>query len=149
VEGELQHPQLNLTPWRPDELCVFAAPDHPLRARHALSDQDLLNSRWIMREPGSGTRQTFERAMSGILPELRIELELQHTEAIKRAVEAGLGIGCLSRVTLKDAFSRGSLVELPVPHRNFQRNFYFVLHKQKYLSAGIQEWIRLCREHHH
>ncbi|MDX1694615.1 MAG: LysR family transcriptional regulator, partial [Ketobacteraceae bacterium] len=33
VEGELQHPQLNLTPWRPDELCVFAAPDHPLRKR--------------------------------------------------------------------------------------------------------------------
>ena len=146
IEGEMQHPRLNLTPWREDELCVFAAPDHPLTAREQLSDQDLLNARWIMRESGSGTRQTFERAMAGILPELQIELELQHTEAIKRAVEAGLGVGCLSRVTLRDAFNRGSLVELPVPQRDFRRRFYFVLHKQKYLSAGIEEWVRLCRD---
>ena len=146
IEGELQHPHLNLTPWRGDELCVFAAPSHPFTQQQQLSDQDLLKAPWIMREPGSGTRQTFERAMAGLLPELHIELELQHTEAIKRAVEAGLGIGCLSRVTLTDAFNRGSLVELAVPQRDFHRHFYFVLHKQKYLSAGIQEWLKLCRE---
>lgn len=149
IEGELQHPQLNLTPWRSDELCVFAAPNHPLAQREALSDHDLLEAKWIIRESGSGTRQTFERAMSGLLPDLQIELELQHTEAIKRAVEAGLGIGCLSRVTLREAFSRGSLVELAVPQRDFQRRFYFVIHKQKYLSAGIQSWVALCESMDH
>lgn len=145
IEGELQHPQLRVSPWRADELCVFAAPDHPLTSKSALDDDDICRARWIMRESGSGTRQTFERAMAGLLPDLTIELELQHTEAIKRAVEANLGIGCLSRVTLKDAFARGSLKELPVPQRDFKRRFYFVLHKQKYLSAGIQQWIELCQ----
>ena len=65
-----------------------------------------------MREQGSGTRQSFERGMHGLLPDLNILLELEHTEAIKRAVEADLGIGCLSKVVLADAFKRGSLVPL-------------------------------------
>lgn len=145
IEGELRHPNLSLTEWREDELCVFAAPEHPFAQQVILSDRDLLKAKWIVREPGSGTRQTFDRAMSGLLPNLQIELELQHTEAIKRAVEAKLGIGCLSRVTLKEAFERGSLTELQVPQRNFKRRFYFVLHKQKYMSAGIEQWIALCK----
>lgn len=146
IEGELNHPDLEMIPWRSDELVVFCAPDHPLAARQALSDNDLREATWILRETGSGTRQTFERALAGLLPELNIRLELQHTEAIKRAVEAGLGISCLSRVSLADAFRRGALVELSVPHRDFQREFYFALHRQKYRSAGIERWLELCRQ---
>lgn len=145
IEGELQHSQLHVTSWRDDELCVFAAPGDPLCNKEQLTDEDLLAAKWIIRERGSGTRQTFERAMAGLLADLQIELELQHTEAIKRAVEAQLGIGCLSKVALKEAFARGSLIPLAVPQRNFKRRFYFVLHKQKYISAGIQKWIELCR----
>lgn len=146
IEGELNHPDLEMIPWRNDELVVFCAPDHPLARRAHLNDDDLKAATWILRETGSGTRQTFERAMSGLLPELNIRLELQHTEAIKRAVEAGLGISCLSRVSLSDAFKRGALVELPVPHRDFRREFYFALHRQKYRSAGIERWLELCRQ---
>ncbi len=98
-----------------------------------------------MREPGSGTRQTFERGMHGILPDLNLLLELEHTEAIKRAVETGLGISCLSRVSLREAFRRGSLVPLAVPHRDFNREFYFVLHREKYRSPGVERWLELCR----
>ena len=82
--------------------------------------------------------------MHGILPNLTIAHELQHTEAIKRAVEANLGIGCLSQITLEDAFKRGSLVRLSVPQRNFERQFYFILHQQKFRSAGIEQWMALC-----
>jgi DNA-binding transcriptional LysR family regulator len=146
VEGELVHPDLEITPWREDELVVFCAPQHPLAAQKALTDDDLRAATWIVRETGSGTRQTFERAMHGLVPELKIMLELQHTEAIKRAVEAGLGIGCISRVALKDAFQRASLVPLAVPQRDFRRYFYFILHKHKYRSAGIQRWLALCNE---
>ncbi|KUJ83027.1 LysR family transcriptional regulator [Microbulbifer flavimaris] len=146
IEGELNHPDLEMIPWRDDELVVFCGPDHPLAARKRLADRDLCNATWILRERGSGTRQAFERALSGLLPQLHILLELQHTEAIKRAVEAGLGISCLSRVSLSDALKRGSLVELPVPQRDFQREFHFVLHRQKYRSAGIERWLELCRQ---
>jgi DNA-binding transcriptional LysR family regulator len=144
VEGELTHPELEITPWHEDELMVFCSPDHALATKGELTDADLLEATWIVREIGSGTRQTFERAMHGLLPKLNIMLELQHTEAIKRAVEAGLGIGCISRVALLDAFRRGSLVPLSVPHRDFRRYFYFIVHRHKYRSAGIQRWKELC-----
>lgn len=144
IEGEIQHPDLLVSPWRDDELVVFCAPNHRLAQRNALTDDDLAEADWIVREPGSGTRQTFERAMHGLLPQLNLTLELQHTEAIKRAVEAGLGVGCLSRLTLADAFQRGSLIELPLPKRDMTRHFYFVLHREKFISAGIRRWQQLC-----
>ena len=147
IEGEINHPDLEMRPWRTDELSVFCHPQHPL-AQHAgrLSDDDLRGARWILRESGSGTRQAFDRAMHGLLPDLTIALELQHTEAIKRAVEAGLGIGCLSTITLTDAFKRGSLIQLNVPGRDFSRQLYLIVHKQKYRSAGINAWLTLCEE---
>lgn len=147
IEGELQAPELEVIPWREDELVVFCSPDHPLASKKSLDDEDLRGATWVMREQGSGTRQSFERGMHGLLPDLNILLELEHTEAIKRAVEAGLGIGCLSQVCLADAFRRGSLVPLTVPeYRRFDRQFYFILHKQKYRSAGIDAWMELCRQ---
>jgi len=146
IEGELSHPELAITPWREDELIAFCAPDHPLAKRYRLNDDDLLAATWILREPGSGTRQTFDRALHGLLPQLNVLLELEHTEAIKRAVEAGLGIGCLSRITLRDAFQRGSLVALDIPRRDLRRHFYFVLHRRKFVSPGIERWLALCRD---
>src|SRR5690606_32391289 len=129
IEGELQHPDLDIAHWRGDELVVFAAPNHPLAGAAALSDTDLRSLPWIVREHGSGTRQTFDRAMHGILTDLHIAMELQHTEAIKRAVEAGLGVGCLSRVCLVEAFKRVSLVPLPVPSRDFRREWFLITHR--------------------
>ncbi len=150
IEGELQNSELEVTPWRDDELAVFCSPEHPLAkkalTRKKISDKDLLAASWILRETGSGTQQAFERAMVGIFPNLKVAHELQHTEAIKRAVEANLGIACLSEITLKEAFERGSLIRLPVLHRNFRRKFYFIMHKQKFRSAGIEQWMLLCKQ---
>ncbi len=145
IEGELADPELSVTRWRSDELCVFASPAHPLARRKRLSDEDLKSTAWILREHGSGTRQTFERAMRGLLPELHVALELEHTEAIKSAVKAGLGIGCVSRIALGDAFKHQSLVACAVPERDFRRHFYFVLHKQKSKTRALASFIELCR----
>ncbi len=146
IEGELQHPDLNIVHWRGDELVVFAAPDHPLAQANSLTDKDLLALPWIVRERGSGTRQAFDRAMHGILPDLHIAMELQHTEAIKRAVEADLGVGCLSRICLSDAFKRGTLVPLAVPARDFRREWYLITHREKFHSTALKEWLALCLE---
>jgi DNA-binding transcriptional LysR family regulator len=145
VEGEVVEPQLEVTRWRPDELLVFCAPSHPLAKKRKLSDEDLLSARWIVREPGSGTRQAFERAMHGLLSQLEIALELQHTEGIMSAVKAGLGVGCLSRIALADSLAHKTLVACRVPQRSFLRHFYFLLHKQKYQSAGVRAWLELCK----
>lgn len=144
IEGELQDADLEVVYWRDDELTPFCSPEHSLATKSKLSEQDLMEAQWIVREQGSGTRQAFDRAMSGILPELNLRLELQHTEGIKRAVEAGLGIGCLSKLTLEEAFKRGSLVPLAAPQRNWQRKFYFILHGQKHRGAGVSSWMEHC-----
>lgn len=145
IEGEIHHPDLEITPWRDDELVVFCAKRHPFAAKKALRDADLRRAAWIVREPGSGTRQAFERAMHGLLSELQITLELQHTEAIKSAVEAGLGVGCVSRIALVEAFRHGDLVPCRVPQRDFRRQFHFALYKLKFRSAGVVQWLELCR----
>ena len=82
--------------------------------------------------------------MQGLLPQLNIMLELEHTEAIKRAVEAGMGIACLSRISLADAFARGSIAPIAVPQRDFSRRFYVALHKHKYTSPSVLQWLQLC-----
>ncbi|EAW32640.1 Transcriptional regulator [marine gamma proteobacterium HTCC2143] len=146
VEGELVNSDLDVSHWRNDELVVFCSPNHPYAAKQSLADADLLAAEWILRETGSGTRQGFDRAMHGLLSSLWVKLELQHTEAIKRAVESGLGISCLSRISLEKAFERGDLVPLPVPHRDLHRAFYFILRKDKFRSAAIKRWLALCRE---
>lgn len=149
VEGELVQPDLDVSRWCDDELVVFCAKSHPFAKKKQLRDEDLRRANWIVREPGSGTRQAFEHAMHGLLPELTIALELQHTEAIKSAVEAGLGVGCVSRIALEEAFRHGDLVSCKVPTRDFRRQFYFVVHKQKHKSAGLLTWLELCRAQVH
>jgi len=144
VEGEIHHSDLRIEPWREDQLVCFCSPKHPLARKTQLTDEDLVSAKWILREPGSGTRQTFDRAMAGTIHRINIALELQHTEAIKRAVEKDLGISCLSQIALENAFERQTLVPLPIPSRNFKRHLYFVIHKHKYLSAGILRWMQIC-----
>ena len=134
-----------MTRWREDELQIFCSAKHPLAKKKNLSDEDLLAAQWILREAGSGTRQAFDRAVHELLPDLNIRLELQHTEAIKRAVETGLGIGCLSTLSLQAAFDSGRLVPLTANGRDFKRYFYFILHRQKYRSEGILRWLELCQ----
>ena len=146
IEGEIQHAELDIIPWRTDDLCVFCSPQHPLAHSKSLTDEDIQQYSWVLRESGSGTRQAFDRAMHGILSQIPIAIELQHTEAIKRAVGNGLGLGCLSRISVVDALERKELIELPVPHRDFERTLYFILHKKKHRSAGIQRWLTFCEK---
>ncbi len=145
IEGEYSHPDLLIEPWLRDELVVFCAPGHPYAALGELDDTQLAQAQWILREQGSGTRQTFDRAMHGLLNDLDIHFELEHTEAIKRAVEASLGIGCLSGIALADAFKRESLVPLSVPQRDMTRQFYFVTHQKKFHAPALKSWLACCR----
>jgi DNA-binding transcriptional LysR family regulator len=82
--------------------------------------------------------------MYDLLPDLRILLEIQQPEAIMQAVRAGLGIGCLSQLSLAEYRERGDIVALPVAGRRFARHLYLIVHRQKYRTAAMQHWIRLC-----
>ena len=145
IEGEVQQRELELIPWREDELVVFCAANHPLARKRSLSTRDVREAAWILREPDSGARQTFDKAMAGLLHQLNIYLEFKHNEAIKNAVESGLGIGCLSRIVLERDFANGDLVPLTIPRRNMRRTFYFALPRKRYPLESSRFWMDTCR----
>ena len=146
IEGEANDPDVATEIWLDDELVVFSAPSHPLAGAANIPAETLARQAWIVREPGSSTRALFDRAVALPLGGANIRLQLQHTEAIKRAVESGLGLGCLSRLSLREAFRRGSLVEIPTPQFDLRRHFYFAWHRQRHASAAVRSFIALCRE---
>jgi DNA-binding transcriptional LysR family regulator len=115
IEGPSHAPKLKTTPWRDDELVVIAGNEHPMCGEKSVSADILANADWIMREPGSGTREVFEAALMRRVNRINISLELGHTEAIKKAVEAGLGISCLSRLAVERELANGWLVEIQTP----------------------------------
>ena len=145
IEGEVQHKDLELIPWREDELVVFCAADHALAKKKSLTNRDIKDALWILREPDSGARHTFDRALAGLLPDINIYLELKHNEAIKNAVESGLGIGCLSRIVLQKNLANGDLVPLTLPRRDMRRTFYFALPRKRYHVEAVDAWMANCR----
>jgi len=145
IEGDCHHPDLEVQSWVEDELVVFCAPDYPLARQGSASLEELVAQPWILREHGSGTRETFDHALRHHRAPLSIRLELEHTEAIKHAVEFGLGLGCISRLTLREEFQRGSLVAIATPELDLRRQFRFLWHKQKHQTAAMREFLVLCR----
>ncbi|HEY6898154.1 MAG TPA: LysR family transcriptional regulator [Rhodocyclaceae bacterium] len=144
IEGVAHHPDLESEIWLADELCPFVPPGHPLAKRRA-SLTRLAKESWIVREKGSGTREVFDQACERLHFEPKIRLELEHTEAIKRAVESGLGIGCLSRLALREAFRRGSLAPVQVPELELGRHFRFLWHRDKYRTVAMRAFLEACR----
>lgn len=145
VEGPCHHPDLHVEPWVDDELVVFCDPSHPFARRRKIAPTALMAEPWILRERGSGTREVFDQAVHRLGLEPNVRLELEHTEAIKRAVESGLGLGCISRLALREAFRRGSLVALKTPELALARRFQFVWHRDKYATAAMREFFSACK----
>ncbi|GED22597.1 LysR family transcriptional regulator [Halomonas sabkhae] len=145
IEGQCEEDDIITQPWVEDELAVFCAPSHPLAHQGPVELDRLLREAWIMREQGSGTRLTLEQAARHRRGRFNTLLELEHTEGIKRAVESGLGIGCVSKLALRDAFRRGSLVQIPTPELDLSRQFSFIWHRHKYLAIGMREFLKQCR----
>lgn len=117
IEGPAQHRQLQLIPWRTDRLVVFCHPAHPWAGRGLVNTTDLAQARWILREEGSGTRKVLEAAARQQDLPLRVALALNRQEAIKQSVKAGLGLGCLSELSVAQEVARGELclVETTLP----------------------------------
>ncbi len=139
IEGTCYTPNLNVVRWGKDELVIIAAPQHPLAKRKTLKKADIQSARWILRELGSGTRERVEIALGGYI--LDPFLELGHTEAIKNAVRQGLGISCLSRLTVANDLNNRELVELPVCGIGLERNFYYLLSKHAKPSILLQNFL--------
>ena len=102
-----------------------------------ITPEPLSAAEWVMREPGSGTREVMAHSplANNITPDIAFELE--QPEAIRRCVRAGLGIGCLSELELEDAFRAGTSIPLTTPFLDMKRNLDVIIHRNKTLTAGV------------
>jgi DNA-binding transcriptional LysR family regulator len=146
VEGPCMNADIEATPWREDALAICAAPDHPLARPGAATLASLREADWILRERGSGTREVVEQLLTSQLGEIRLTMELGGTEAIKRAVEAGIGISCLPTIALSGSVELGNLVVIATPFLRLARTMHILLHRQKYRTEGMESLLRLCRD---
>ncbi len=110
----------------PNPLLLVAARNHPLASASSLPLSALVEERFILREPGSGTRLAGDAhfAAHGFRP--RVRMELGSNEAIKQAVAGGLGLAVLSRHALGEHVADDGLVVLPVEHFPIHANWFIV-----------------------
>lgn len=137
IEGPSHLKQLDCRAWRDDELVVIAASDHPWVSKAPRSRAKLLQGDWIMREVGSGTREVFEAALGLSGDQLNSLLELGHTEAIKKAVQAGLGVSCLSRLAVETELAHGWLVAVETSLR-LERKLSILTSPERYQGQLLQ-----------
>jgi DNA-binding transcriptional LysR family regulator len=119
----------------PNPLIVLARTDHPLVGQSQISMERLAEERFLLRETGSGIRDSVVRQFTerGLRPNVR--MELGSNEAIKHAIIAGLGISVLSLHTLTLDGGAGRLAMLDVEGFPIERTWYLVHPKGRDLST--------------
>lgn len=147
IEGPCHEPALQVRPWLEDELVLVCAPSHPLVSGDPATRiglKALRLQRWLVREPGSGTREAVEHALLPHLHQWDQPMQLGSTEAIKQAAAEGLGLACLSLCAVQDLLTLRRLVVVNTSLPRLNRRFYLVHHRQKQFSAGLQRFVDHC-----
>ncbi|MGA9602500.1 MAG: LysR substrate-binding domain-containing protein [Methyloceanibacter sp.] len=145
VEATIDNPLLTSLAVARDQLVVVVSPDHPWAGR-TLKVKDLAAGEWVLREKGSGTRSVFEEALvkAGLHAEqLDAVLELPSNEAVRAAVETGLGATALSASVAAPSIEAGllKLVRFPLP----AREFHVLWHRERYRSRAAEALLALIR----
>ena len=145
VEGQVTSADINVREWFKDELVVLTAPSDPLANKEVFDvEEDMKHSRWIMREKGSGTAAIFRSKMRDYLDDVNIVMEMGHPEAVKRAVESGVGIACLSALTICREVENGWLKSLKISGVDMKRQLYVISRKDKQMSDALAEFLSFC-----
>ena len=117
------------------------------RQRRQLTAAELAHAPWLLREPGSGTREAVELALLPHLENIQPAMTLGSSEAIKNAAAEGLGISCLSRSVVEDLVSTGRLCVLETRLPPLTRRLALIHHRAKVLSETIRRFLQYCEYH--
>ena len=147
VEAPVANRNLIVEVCHEDDLVVVASPDHELVKRGLMvKPEDIKLYPFVSREEGSGTREVILQYLiqEGINPhDLDICLELGSPEALKGAVEAGLGISIISRSTISKELKLNTLVALQLDPP-LSRPFSFVRQRQKFRVTVMEELLEFA-----
>lgn len=142
VEGPVEHAHLQVAPFLEDEMVLIVPGTHPLAEKISVTAADLEGETFILREEGSGTRLAAESAIKQLeLTPNRI-IQLGSTEAIKQAVEAGLGISFLSRWAIRKEVVLSTLKPLRLKDMPIIRKFNIIRNTNRFQSRACEEFTR-------
>jgi DNA-binding transcriptional LysR family regulator len=149
IEGPSHAKDIIVVPWLEDELLIVASPSHPLAKaakQRKLKVSQLAAAQWLLREAGSGTRETVDQALLPHLLNIPASMTLGSSEAIKNSAAEGLGISCLSRSVVRDLVAAKRLSVLATALPRLTRRFLMIHHERKVLSDPLRKFMAHCRE---
>ncbi|MCF7968218.1 MAG: LysR family transcriptional regulator, partial [Methylococcaceae bacterium] len=130
-------------------LVIIAPAGHPLSGKKNIALKELSNETFIMREIGSGTRNSVERFLAERGVHLTVSMEMNTNGAIKQGVEEGLGLGIVSIHTLERELEGRRLVVLDVESFPIMRQWFMVHRAGKRLSAIATQFAEFVRQEAH
>jgi DNA-binding transcriptional LysR family regulator len=128
-----------------DELVLIVPPAHPWARRREVVPASLRDQRMLVREEGSATRQVAERALQHAGVTWRASMEVGHTEAIKQAVMAGLGVALVSVHAIRGETAGGRLHALRLKGLRIRRHFHVIHNEARALSASARALLELLQ----
>ena len=105
----------------------------------------LANQNFLLREHGSGTRETFENTIAAAGFSIEPIWEAVSTTALVNAVISGIGISILPHRMIADTIQQGQVIAVTVKGLEFKRKFNIIYHQKKFLTAAARSFIELCR----
>jgi LysR family transcriptional regulator, transcriptional activator of the cysJI operon len=147
VEGQVNDERIAATHWRDDELQIIAHPDARFAQRRRPATLEELNAQaWLLREPGSGTREVTDRLMRAQRIEPQRTIEFGSNEGIARAVAAGLGLAMLPARVVRELVRMGEVRKLTLAQAgatSLSRPLYFLQLKERPPSPLAREFCKL------
>jgi len=150
IEGDVKRQKIVVEKLLSDELLLIVPPHHSWAKRKEVSIAELIEEPFILREAGSGTRQTIEKflARHGItLQSMKVSMVLGSTQAIKEAVENGLGVSIISRWAARKESKYGTLNMLSFKEEKMVRNFSLITYKNSVSSHAIEEFLAYLKSY--
>jgi LysR family transcriptional regulator, transcriptional activator of the cysJI operon len=146
VEGPVYSPYMLEELLCEDELIIICGSDHPLWDTHKIDIQMLAGYGFIIREPGSGTRDIFEQVMNKAGASWKIAGVYNNTEAIKQAARENLGLAIVPKISVEEEMDRDLVREVEIKDLSFTRKFNLVYHRQKFFTIALQTFMRTCKK---
>jgi len=147
VGGPTEDRRFGVEPICLDQLVLIVSPSHPFAGSGRVSLKDLKTQPCILPLQGSRTRQLVERKLKEAGVILRVTMQLPGTEAVKKAVEANLGIGFVSRYAVERECSLGDLKIIAVDRFDLTRRMELIYRRQKYFSPVAERFRQFARSY--
>ncbi len=144
VETPVHELSLRAEAYMEDSLEVIAPAREPYRGNPVMSVEEFRRQQFLLREPGSGTREIFDEVVQTLGMSVHPLWEATSTTALINAAVHGMGITVVPRRLVQGVLERGLVCQVKVEGLQFKRQFYVVCHQDKHLTGVLREFMEVC-----